>query len=481
MAITYSAASSNTKVRPYGLDYYSLASFEFKPGIWAEWYQKYGKGFGLMDFLKMAGSVVNVNRDTVTAFEDGSIVRPIRVNSSGISTSTTAGDDIAFTLHADEYDTNNDTYLRIGDSIIIPPAYLSEDVPAEYRVSSVGATSSAACAATPLRSTAQITTAVPANAYLNVGPTSYGRGMGQPSARSTYGYQRSFYTRILKESVDMVGGLQAQQSYRQELKNGGEGLWMRAQVEAEFNLDNQVDQAIFLSDYNNNSVTGTDAYSGSAAIKTTKGLWNHLEDLAQELNYVTRFSMTDFETAKELFRSQGVVTTEIGFVVGPHLVTQLDNMGLDYIKEYSGGTDLTKTMGELGIDFNVFKKNGLKFICKELASFSNPNTYGVDNLGTYLGNAGVMIPMTDVTISDPSRFFDGSEGGKVSIPNLSLGYLNNNGEDRTRIFQVVAGVNGLGLEAKTQYDKVDAYFLTEFMLVAMQVNQMIRVLKQGTY
>jgi hypothetical protein len=182
-----------------------------------------------------------------------------------------------------------------------------------------------------------------------------------------------------------------------------------------------------------------------------------------------------------LFRSQGVVDTEIAYLVGPDLMTQLDNMGLDYVKEFSGGSNLLSNMGKVGVSVNAFTKNGLDFVCKELISFSNVNTYGTDNLGTYFGNAGVMIPMTDVTVSDRNGEFGMGAGAKVSVPNVSLGYLNNDGENRTNIFHVSAGVNGMGFPAYHQYDKIEAWYASEFMLVAMKVNQMIRVLKQGTY
>lgn len=484
MAITYAPATSRTSAAEYGLEYYSLASFEFEPGIWGEWFKTYGKGFGIHDFLTFAGNTVSIARDEIRAFEDYALEKPIKIGTSEIavdSTSLTAGDAITFYLDSTEYNAQGNTYLRVGDSIIIPAKYLSEDIPAVYRVSVVGATSAATCTATPLRATAQITTAIPVGTYLAVSATSYGRGMGQPAAKSTYGYYRDFKTHILKESLEITGGMIAQQSYRQKLKNGGEGLWTRAQLEAEFLFNSQKDKVIFLSDENTNSLTGTDSHSANVAIKTTKGWWNHMDALAQELNYVTRFSITDFDTAKDLFRSQGVVDTEIAYLVGPALVTQLDNMGLDYVKEFSGGSNLIDSMGKVGVSVNAFTKNGLNFVCKELVSFSNANTYGVSDLGTYLSNAGAMVPMTEVTVTDSANNFGEGVGSKVKVPNLSLGYLNNDGEDRTNIFKIVGGVNGLNISASHQYDKVEGFYLSEFMVVAMNVNQMIKVVKQGTY
>src|SRR6056297_3350734 len=158
--MAYTKPSANTKTRHYGLEYNDLASFEKFPAYLATRYNKYGKGFGFFDFLRMANNQVDIlmsdggsglTRDEVTAFEKGAYWQPIRVNASGISTSTTAGDSITFRLHAGDYDTDNNTFLRVGDTITIPPKYLSENSPAAYRVSAVGATASADCTAYPLR------------------------------------------------------------------------------------------------------------------------------------------------------------------------------------------------------------------------------------------------------------------------------------------------------------------------------------------
>jgi hypothetical protein len=189
--------------------------------------------------------------------------------------------------------------------------------------------------------------------------------------------------------------------------------------------------------------------------------------------------LNDFYTAKELLRSQGVVDTEVLFAVGDKLSRGVETMGLEYLKEFSGGSNLLQGMNSIGIRPKAYTVGNVTFNVKELAGFTNPNTFGTD--ADYWGNAGFMIPMSQVAVKSSDIMIEGIEGGKVVIPNVALGYVNNAGENRTRILQDVAGVNGLGLKATHDGDEVSWYMLTEYMLVAMQVNQMIRLLKEGTY
>lgn len=475
--MAYTPATGNAKVRGYNEQWNSAYSFEFPPQVWQTWYKRYGKGFGFFDFLTIMGNTVNVKGNSLRAFEDAAQVRPIRITSAGIAQNT-AGGAIAFNLHADEYEaTTNKTYLRVGDTIYIPALYsLSSDVPTEYLVTGVGATTANACAASPLKATSRLVAAgVPASSYLMVGPTRYARGVGQPASRALGGYYRDFVTGISKESFLVEGGQIAQESYRQTTKDGGGGLWSRALLETEFSLNNQVDIATFLSTENNNSLVQATPESVNNAVRSTKGIWNWADELAQELNWSVKFSISDLETAQELQRSQGVVDTDCVFAMGPKLARQVENMGLEFVKDYSS-TDLAK-LGEIGFGMKSFLKLGINFHMKEFVSFSNPNTYGVD--ADYFGNAGLIFPMSEVTVK--SDGFIGGEGGKISLPNIALGYLNNDKEDRTRIIQFVGGVNGMGLPATNQYDKVDGYMLTEYMVIANLVNQWIRVLKTGTY
>ena len=478
--MAYTPPTANTVTAGYNEQWRTIYDLEFPLVVWQQWYQKYSKGFGIFDWLTVAGQTFNVKSNSIKAFEDGADVRPIRINASGITAQTSAGDDITFRLHANEYDTNNDTYLRVGDTISIPSKFLSgQDTPMEFLITAVGATSGADCTGKALSSTAQITSTVTANSYLMVGATRYARGTAQPAARSNGTYSRTFETGISKETLTIEGGLIMQESYRQQIKGGGEGVWNRAQLQTEFSMNNQMNNALLLSDENTNSLTQTANSGNSNEVRSTVGLWNWLDSLGQELNYAVKISLPDLYTAKELLRSQGVVDTEVLVAMGDKLSRGFETLGLEFIKEYSGGSDLVQGMSNIGIRPQALLIGNVNFVFKELAGFTNPATFGTD--ADYWGNAGMMIPMTQVTVKSSDIAINGIEGGKIVIPNVALGYANNNGENRTRILQYVAGVNGVGLAATHAWDEFSRYMLSEYMLVAMQVNQMIRLLKEGTY
>ena len=477
--MAYTAPTANTVARGFTEQWISLYDAELEPQVWPELYQKYGQGFGIFDWLTVAGQTFNVKSNDITAFEEGALVRPVQLNASGISAMISAGDDITFVLHTNEYDDNDDTYLRVGDTIIVPSKFLSgRDTPAEFLVTAVGA-DGANCTASPLDATTQITSTVTASSYLAVGATRYARGTAQPAARSRGLYSRTFETGISKETLHLEGGQVMHETYRAKMKNGGSGLLNRYQAEGEFSLNNQLNLALLVSDDNSNTLTQTSHASKSNAVRSTTGLWNHLDSLGQSLNYAIKPSLPDLYTAKELLRSQGVVETEVLWGMGDKLSRNVEALTLDYVKEFSGGSNLIDGMGAIGIKPKSITVGNVRFVLKEMAGFTNPATFGTDS--DYWGNAGFMIPMSQVTVKSSDIAIEGIEGGKISIPNVALGYVNNNGENRTRILDDVAGVNGVGLKATHAYDDYHFYMLTEYMLVAMQVNQMIRLLKEGTY
>lgn len=478
--MAYTPNTGNTVTRGFTEQYLSMYSAELEPQVLPQLYQKHGKGIGIFDWLQMAGQVLSLKGEDMTAYEEGAQVRPIRINASGITAQTSAGDDVTFRLHAGEYDTDNNTYLRVGDTIIIPAKFMSgQKKPGELLITAVGATSGADCTGKCLDEDMQITSTVTANSYLQVNATRYARGTGQPSARSRGLYSRTFTTGISKETVHLEGGVQFQETKRAKMKNGGEGVLSRATIEAEFSLNNQLNGVLLISDENTNSLTQTSHASKSNSVRSTVGLWNHLDSLGQKLYYSVKISIPDLYTAKELLRSQGVVDTEVLFAFGDKLSRGVETLGLEYLKEYSGGSNLLDGMGAIGVRPKKLTVGNIDFIFKEFAGFSNPNTFGTD--ADYWGNAGMIIPSTQVTVKSSDINIAGIEGGKVVIPNVSIGYPNNYGENRERILKTVAGVNGLDLPASHEYDDVNWYWLTEYMLIAMQVNQMIRVLKEGTY
>jgi hypothetical protein len=247
-----------------------------------------------------------------------------------------------------------------------------------------------------------------------------------------------------------------------------------------------MDKEIFLGQVNSNTsnITVTDRDSNNVAARGTKGLWHWVEEDGMEQSYASSYDLAYFDQIKEYLRSQGVTDTKVSILAGSNLYKQIENTVLDFIKAYSGGSDLMTGYASVGANIQEFKKNGITNQLCEVVSFDNANSYGV--LDTYFRDAALVIPQSLATIKkspymDLDDFYGNSAGDKVKIPNVILGYLNNNGENRTRMLGQVAGVNGFGLPFVDQYDDVRFWIKSEYMLIVNLANQMMKIVKEGTF
>lgn len=481
-AITYSQMSSNTKAVPYDATWNSLYNTMLESQVWGELIQRFGYLPGLLDFLHFSGMEKSVKQETITVFEEGALEKPIKLGSA-ISTGI-AGADITFTLDSTEYDSNNSFFPEVGDDIIIPSAYQPTGVkePRRYRIMSyTGAAGSETFTARPYNAqgttytASQISTEVPSGTQIAVSPGSYAPGSQGAVAKSKGWYSRTFRTDIKRAAVHIEGSVQSDERYYEKLKGGGTGVLNKATMEADFLLSSAINDALFLSENNDNtSMVLANRNSTNNAIRSTMGIWNHLDANGMEQTYSSSYTMDDFDLIKDYFRSQGVTAKDATFFVGSDLRRYIENSaGLDFLREFSGGTDLTSSNGgmmkDIGINVGSITKNGIRTLLFGLDSLDNNNKFGVDSL--WFKQAGFIIPQQDVTV----KGFD-TVDGTIKMRNLCLGYKNYNGENRTRIMQDVAGVNGLGYKAVDTYDDVRFEMLSEFMLIANKVNQMIKVI-----
>lgn len=478
--VSNTPVSSTLTGQPFGSTWASIFSIEFEPQVWQEWYQQFGQGFSVFDFLEIAGQKVYVKSDEILAYTDQAVERPAKTGSE-ISTGS-AGASYNFYLDSTHYtqgSTTVDPHIRVGDTVFIDPQYTNKDVPTQWQVTAVGADDSSNTTIKPFQSDVQISTAVPSGSYLQVGPYRSGRRGGQPSARSTGTTRDTFYSTITKETGEIVGGINAKEAYRKTRdKSGKSVLFNKMQIETEFLMNAGMDKELFMGELNSNSITSTAKGSTTTATKGTKGLWHHVNDDGMELEYQTSFGLDYFDSVKDYLRSQGVTSTAVSFLTGSNLLRNIENNVLSYIEQYSGGTDLAKAMGVAGAQFKTFIKNGITFNLSEIVSFDNANSYGV--MDDYFKNAGLIIPDAMATVkSDP--FMTDSSAGKIKIPNVAIGYLANNNENRERMVGFESGVNGYGMPFMNEYDTVEYYIASEYMLVANLVNQMLKIHKADTY
>jgi hypothetical protein len=466
-----SAQTSYTNIGNYTEAFKSIYSLYFPPEIWNEWFEKYGEGFKVLDFLNLAGRTSQVRNRTYTHFEDGTDQR-VATNEAAISTGV-AGAAITFKLEDADYDSNANGPLREHFSVYIPAAYqpAAIDVPRQYVVTGISGTGvEQIYTCTPMSTDSQIAVEVPAGTELMIGSSVFSPGTGQPDGMTTGTFERTHKTQISKESCGFEGGAVAHRNYREVVDKAGQpGIFDRGLVETEFRLDRQMDSAIFIGEQNANSLTQTSQFGGTPSRQGTKGIWNWMAELAQTKNYTGEFDMDDFDDIKPLLQSQGVNGASVLFGYGANLGLNVENGVLSGLKEWSGGSDLlSQGNAYFDVDFTAVKKNGVKFLCQEMVSFANPNALGNDSYSFI--DHGFMMPVMDVSVTN-------AQGKKMVVPNLSLAFLNHNGEDRTRIIDTVAGLNGMGYKASNEYDGSHIFMLTEFSTFIANVNQFIRVLK----
>ena len=333
--VDFTPVSSTATGQPFGATWASIFSIEFEPQVWKEWYQQFGKGFSVFDWLQIPGQTVAVKADTITSRTDQAVERPIRVG--GEVATVVAAATMSFYLIEAEYLQGGTTVtpiLRIGDTIFIDPQYTNMDVPTQWQVLTVGATATDPCTAKALDALVAITTAIPDETYLMVGPYVTGRKGGQPAAKSTGTTSSTFYSTITAESGEIVGGINAQETYRQTRDKSGKAvLFNKMQIETEFLVNAGMDKQLFLGQVNSNSLTSVAKGSTTTPTKGTKGLWHHVEDSGMELEYANDFSLDHFDSVKDYLRTQGVTDTEVSFLLGSSLLRNIENCAVcdDYI------------------------------------------------------------------------------------------------------------------------------------------------------
>lgn len=470
------AADTFTGKGNYNTPWASIYSIEFPVEYWQEWFQKYGKGFKLLDFLNMTGRAgANIASRTFYHFEDATTDKVINVRAATIIAGA-AGAVITFQIEAADYINDGTNYfgpLRQHFSVLIPAAYQTPGEDRLYVIQSIaGNAPNETFTAYPLSTDSQMSGTVPASTELMIAGSYFAPGTGQPDGMVNGTYRRTHSTQIAKESCGLEGGRVARRNYREVITKSGEpGLFNKALIETEFRLDRQIDLSLFIGEPNANTALLTQAsnFGGTNARLGTKGLWKWQSELAQTKNYTDTFSMDDFDDVKPLLQSQGVVDATVLFAYGPTLGLQVENGVLEGMKEWSGGTNLF-TNNNFGVTVKSVTKNGVNFLCKELASFAHPNLLGNDSYT--FDTSGFIVPIGEVPVR-----LGNMANEKVTVPNLSIAYYNHNGEDRTRIMGDVAGLNGLGYNIVNEYDGLHYFILAEFALFCANVNQHIQVIK----
>ena len=475
MATTPASITATTHAGAYTPTLDSTASFNLKPEYLGELYKRFGKGFGVFDILELSGRKFNIASSTPKIIEEGAIERSITLTAA--TTVGNAAVDKVFTV------ATSGCYCGVGDIIVVPPYYLAaaqkaKFIPALYQIESSAANgNNTEFTCGPVDdTTSDIDTEIPIGTKLMVTGGIFAPGSAGPNAKASYPYEKTFSTSIKRAKFVIYGSQQSEQRWTETLKNGAKGQFSKASVEADFLLNSWMNDDLLMGQYHDDNISLATGDSSTASPRGTVGLLTHLYDYASKQTYTgTTYELADLYDLKDVMLSQGVVTDKALICVGPDLARSIQlNVGLDTIKSYSGGTDFMETMTKMNINFNAFNIDGINYQVQELTMLSNPEKY---NNGSYnwMQRFGFVIPEAYVTLREANSPINSS----FKASNIMLGYKNANGENRTRIVQVIAGVNGMGYQASNAYDMVEGHMLTEYALVVAKANQLIRILSDA--
>jgi hypothetical protein len=472
---TISAYQNQTDMGRYDYTYASLHELawakgsstdvpEFRTDIYPAYYRLYGDGFRLITFLYAAGLMMpGWTSSRMTVFEEPELEKTVALD--GVITAATA---VSYNMKVTATDA---TYPLLGRSVYIPGDYVANgerSTPYEFVVT---AYTSPNATIQPMTTGTYITTDVPDGTLITVGPAKFGRGGGQPQAFRKRNLQRDFYVTILGETKTWEGGVN---TYRPEIgvidSQGHKTFFDKGLWETEFILERSKDKAIWLSEYNTNTsnVVTADRDNANKSVVSFVGLRNHLDDRAQQLPYQDTIEPQDLKKIREIYESQGVMADMSWGGFGPRLWENMQDSGLEFIKEYSAGSDLFKNLDTLGANIGVIDLYKHKLICTELKTFADLTSFG--NSAYNFQREGFIIPMAKFAVR-------GEDGQNISMNNIGIGYRKGNNENRTMMNGVVAGVNGMGFAFVDQYDSSSFYMKCEFGLVALGVNQWINVIE----
>lgn len=476
--ITPRAINSNTVQGGYGSVWSSVYDF-VKPQVRNNVVKQVGKGIGLADFAHIMGSTVTVAGATTRVYEEGSQFKLVEL---GAQIAVAAeGADIAVTLAATEYDANGKCYLSDWtDALVIPAYYLQEDGAKSVRpevyqiISHAGVGAATVWTARPQKDNVAIVAAVPNGTKLQVvGALQANESLGS-KPKATGWYYREFHNSTVRTAGQIFGSTESIERWTDALQGGTKGVFTKSTVEADIEHTKKISDNLFISGgVTNAALVRANRDGDNIAVTGTVGVFQHLVDRAMPQYYTAAYDKPCFEDIGPALESQGVLGRNVAMFYGSELGRQIENLNLDFIKEFSGGTDFMKTMGEIDSTFKAVKYNGVFTTLHGLSVLNDPIAYGAESHDDQFRSLGFLVPDVDVTVKKTP---DSTES--LTLKNFTLGYKAYGKENRTRIFKWLPGVNGLGVGgemAVDTYDDVRFEMLTEFQAICNGFNQLILI------
>lgn len=443
-----------------------------KPQTYGQLVQLHGNGLRTFDAWMWAKRYIDISTRKMQVIEEGHFWDTL-----DLSTAITPG-----AAEADITIVSAKGIGRVGFVVHIPARYMTNTAIAQsYRIKSKtydSGTQLYTYVAEALLEDQQVAVEVPIGQKLIVGGSQYAAGSRQPEGLVNDYYLHEHSTRILKETFHIEGGQVALEEWA-DLKGSsyGSGLRARQLIKTQLQLRHQINDFVLMGYPNQLEIAETTRHSETNQVLGDYGLIPGMYNDAMKQYYTGAYTEDNFDSLKFLFASQGITGSSAMFMQGQELGLSVENSGMRFIKEYSGGSDMYDKLKGIGFGIKEVFKNNFKTYLTEVQEFNNPVTYAAN--GYNFESMGMIFPDSKVTATlngfDPSGM--ASAGKKVSLNHMTMGYLNYGGENRKLVVGNKAGINGMGIPFSDDYDDVSTYMLTEVMLILLALNQTVLVLR----
>lgn len=408
MAGAVAAQISNTLVSLFNIHKPEKANFLFR---------RYGKqGVTAFQFLQSIGAVTPVAQGTFSHFEEDwihSTFTPSVVGAGGAGVTTNV------TLSATDMDSLGNSYPRVGDIVMFNDGVKGQ-------VLTKSGANPAVLGIAPLLVADDIAVSAVVGEQVIIISNAFAEGTTQPEGRVSKAYEYTFYTQILKETIDSTGTELTNQNWFNSIDGTTINAWFdkAKSIDLDYRMALAIDGMILYGEVADNpNVVG----------QTSGGLIEDVTTNGGNASYVPGlFSVSYFDQMNRYLDKQ-MSPREYCGLLGYQLFQDVENTLSNVFTQnpiiFAGGTG--KTFGELmygedmkslagqsvEIGFRSITKTDRIFHLLKLPQLSNPKLYGAT--GFTEAGRGIFCPL-DKPIAP--------KGG--AMPRLSVRYKELGGYSR---------------------------------------------------
>lgn len=448
----------------------SLYDFQFKPEVVQKLYQLYGQGFMLMDELRnAAGREIVVSAEEASTQIEDYFINTITTTGASTGGGTAGAVGYIVLSAASNPAPGYNYYAREHFSVFVGDV---ENGLIECRMGLPVVTAGGATVTIPITpyDVTKTIGVIATGTELMVGPSAFANETAQPLGTSSGLYEHTFEAQIFKDTKAFGGSEIAMQRW---VYVDGIGWYNQELARGEYLLDAQIEAAYLMGQPNTNGIVQTSLVDGkSLKVRKIKGIWPTIDELGgdQTWNSTAGYTTDKFAAITDYLLTQGVTTDIVQLLLGRDLFREMEEGMVTWTKDNTiGATDYTRKLADalfggrtervLDYGFNMFKKDGVLFVMKDLAAFNNPKQFGV--AGYNLKGSGIVIPMGSVK--------DKKSG--ITIPNLQARYVGLGSFSRKRVIRILDGMSGFKNVAVNDIDANYAYWLAHLMLIFEEANK----------